>query len=90
MDMYRPHSDYVAWLCPGSTVVEHLTRNPKIQGLNPTTGTWGIHHLDGKLLALQTKMKKVVVQFQLKNAVAYCTNVQVNGNIQAIKQNLHN
>jgi hypothetical protein len=26
-------------LAPGSTVVEHLTQNPKIQGLTPTTGT---------------------------------------------------
>ncbi len=24
---------------PGSTVVEHSTHNPKIEGLNPTTGT---------------------------------------------------
>jgi hypothetical protein len=29
-------------LCPISTVVEHLTHNPKVEGSNPTTGT-GIH-----------------------------------------------
>ncbi len=26
-----------ALLCLGSTVVEHLTQNPKIEGSNPTT-----------------------------------------------------
>ncbi len=26
-------------LCPGDTVVEHSTHNPKIEGSNPATGT---------------------------------------------------
>jgi len=25
------------WLCPGSTLAQELTRNPKIEGSNPTT-----------------------------------------------------
>jgi hypothetical protein len=27
------------WLCPGGTVVEQLTQNLTIEGLNPSTGT---------------------------------------------------
>jgi hypothetical protein len=30
---------FLPWLCPGSTVVDYSTRDPKIEGLNPTTGT---------------------------------------------------
>ncbi len=29
----------IARLCPRSTVVEHLTRNPKGEGSNPASGT---------------------------------------------------
>jgi len=28
-----------AWLCPGSTVVEHSTHNPKIKGSSPAIAT---------------------------------------------------
>jgi hypothetical protein len=27
------------WQCPGGTVVENFTYNPKFKGSNPTTGT---------------------------------------------------
>jgi hypothetical protein len=31
-------SNHILWLCRGSTVVEHSTRNPKIEGSNLATG----------------------------------------------------
>ncbi len=36
--MIIPISAFKCWLCPGSTVVEHSTHEPKNEGLNPATG----------------------------------------------------